>query len=61
MIDQLLIDWLIDWCLMPTLAIFKLYHGFKGYEWVNDLAIFSNIMTRISCLLRDNEDFNMIN
>jgi hypothetical protein len=24
---ELLIDWLIDWCLTPTLAIFQLYRG----------------------------------
>ena len=25
---QVIVDfWLIDWCLMPTLAVFKLYHG----------------------------------
>ena len=24
-----LIDWLIDWCLMPTLAIFQQYHGIR--------------------------------
>jgi stringent starvation protein B len=20
-------DWLIDWCLTPTLVVFQLYHG----------------------------------
>ena len=27
-------DWLIDWCLMPTLAIFQLYHGVK-IQWTH--------------------------
>ena len=25
----LMIDWLIDWCLTPTIAIFQLYRGMK--------------------------------
>ena len=25
-------DWLIDWCLMPTLAIFPLYLGVGSYR-----------------------------
>ena len=25
--DKYMIDWLIDWCFMPTLAIFQLYRG----------------------------------
>jgi hypothetical protein len=26
------IDWLIDWYLMPTLAIFQLYHGMNKFN-----------------------------
>ena len=26
-----LIDWLIDWCFMPTLAIFQLYRGVNNF------------------------------
>ena len=25
------IDWLIDWCLTPTLAVFQLYSGVDKY------------------------------
>jgi len=24
-------SWLIDWCLMPTLAVFQLYRGMNKY------------------------------
>ena len=26
--------WLIDWCLMPTLAVFQLYHGFMVSDFM---------------------------
>jgi hypothetical protein len=28
---QLSIDWLIDWCLTPTLAVFQLYRGVENF------------------------------
>jgi hypothetical protein len=24
---SMIVNWFIDWCLMPTLAVFQLYHG----------------------------------
>jgi hypothetical protein len=29
-ITKSMIDWLIDWCLTPTLAVFQLYHGIQN-------------------------------
>jgi hypothetical protein len=29
------LGWLIDWCLMPTLAVFKLYRGVKFFLYIN--------------------------
>jgi hypothetical protein len=29
--DELGESWLIDWCLMPTLAVFQLYRGMNKY------------------------------
>ena len=30
------IDWLIDWCLMSTLASFQLYHGMNKFYVILD-------------------------
>ena len=29
-----LIDWLIDWCLTPTLAVFQIYRGIQFHLYV---------------------------
>ena len=29
---QFMIDWLIDWCLTPTYAIFQLYRGMNSID-----------------------------
>jgi hypothetical protein len=35
---QLPLEILIDWCLMPTLAVFQLYRGMKFfYYWLRHL------------------------
>jgi hypothetical protein len=34
------INWLIDWCLMPTLAVFRLYRGVEIYWLLLDILIF---------------------
>ena len=29
-----MIDWLIDWCLTPTLEVFQLYHGMNKFYYI---------------------------
>jgi hypothetical protein len=37
-LNDLLIDWLIDWCLMPTLSVFQ---PFCGVDWfVSECLLF---------------------
>jgi hypothetical protein len=39
-----LIDWLIDWCLTPTLAVFQVYRGVE----TNDTSFMGNKNTYIT-------------
>ena len=43
---------MIDWCLMPTLAIFQLYHGVnKGVSMYDKGRFWPNLR---NCLYRNN-------
>jgi hypothetical protein len=40
-LPSLLFTWLIDWCFMPTLAVFQLYRGVHYYTYID---IYWNIL-----------------